>query len=31
MFGALGSADRGDCIRIIHAELDQGDQLRRYR
>jgi aryl-alcohol dehydrogenase-like predicted oxidoreductase len=24
MFGSVGNPDRGDCVRIIHAALDQG-------
>ena len=31
MFGAWGNPDHDDSIRIIHAALDAGDQLRRHR
>ena len=31
MFGAWGNTDVDECVRIVHAALDGGDQLRRHR
>ena len=30
MFGAVGNPDHDDCVRIIHAALDAGHQLRGH-